>query len=49
MSPGHPRFTISSIQRLRDFKIENFTVALMDFTESIPKHKGDFFIAIRHI
>jgi DNA adenine methylase len=25
MSPGHPRFTISSIQRLRDFKNENFT------------------------
>ena len=42
MSPGHPRFTISSIQRLREFKINNFTVALMDFTKSIPKHKDDF-------
>ncbi|MDR1218425.1 MAG: DNA adenine methylase [Treponema sp.] len=42
MSPGHPRFTISSIQRLRDFKIENFTVSLLDFKESIPKHKDDF-------
>jgi DNA adenine methylase len=42
MSPGHPRFTISSIQRLKDFKIENFTVELMDFTKSIPKHGNDF-------
>ncbi|MDR1072216.1 MAG: DNA adenine methylase [Treponema sp.] len=42
MSPGHPRFTISSIQRLRDFKVENFTVSLLDFKESIPKHKDDF-------
>jgi DNA adenine methylase len=42
MSPGHPRFTKSSIQRLKEFKIENFTVALLDFTKSIPKHKDDF-------
>jgi DNA adenine methylase len=42
MSPGHPRFTISSIQRLKEFRIENFTVALMDFKKSIPKHKDDF-------
>jgi DNA adenine methylase len=42
MSPGHPRFTISSIQRLKEFNTENFTVKLLDFTKSIPKHKDDF-------
>jgi DNA adenine methylase len=42
MSPGHPRFTISSIQRIEDFKIDNFTVKLADFTQSIPRHRNDF-------
>lgn len=42
MSPGHPRFTISSIQRLKEFKIKNFTVEHADFTKSISKHRNDF-------
>ncbi len=42
MSPGHPRFNYRSIERLKDFKIENFTVGHRDFTESIPKHFNDF-------
>jgi DNA adenine methylase len=42
MSPGHPRFTPSSIQRLKDFKVDNFTVELADFTQSISMHKNDF-------
>ncbi|WP_375624887.1 MULTISPECIES: DNA adenine methylase [unclassified Bartonella] len=42
MSPGHPRFNYRSIERLKDFKIENFTVEHRDFTESIPKHFNDF-------
>lgn len=42
MSPGHPRFTPSSIQRLRDFKTHNITVRKIDFQESINQHKNDF-------
>jgi DNA adenine methylase len=42
MSPNHPRFTKSSIQKLRDFKINNFHVEQMDFKNSILKHKDDF-------
>lgn len=42
MSPGHPRFTESSIERLRNFEIDNFNVKLADFTESIPAHSDDF-------
>ncbi len=42
MSPGHPRFNHRSIERLRDFEIENFTVEYADFKESIPKHSTDF-------
>lgn len=37
----NPRFTESSIQRLRDFKIDNITVKFMDFKKSIPKHPKD--------
>ena len=36
----NPRFTESSIQRLRDFKIKNLTVEFADFKKSIPKHPG---------
>ncbi len=42
MSPGHPRFNYRSIELLKDFKIENFTVEHRDFTDSIPKHFNDF-------
>ena len=37
----NPRFTISSIDRLRNFKVENLSVEFMDFKKSIPKHKKD--------
>ena len=35
MSPGHPRFTMSSIDRLENFSVENLTVGLADFTGSL--------------
>lgn len=42
MSPGHPRFTESAIQRLRDFKAENFSVECADFRDVIPRHQNSF-------
>ena len=39
MSPNHPRFTISSIDRIRNFQIENLSVEHADFKESIPMAK----------
>lgn len=42
MSPGHPRFTPSSIERLAKFSIKNLTVNSADFKKSIPKHANDF-------
>lgn len=42
MSPGHPRFNEASIERLRTFNVENFTVECADFRDVIPKHKSDF-------
>lgn len=42
MSPGHPRFTESSIERLEAFKVPNLSVDELDFKESIPLHKTDF-------
>jgi DNA adenine methylase len=42
MSPNHPRFTLSSIQRLRDFDVSNFNVKKADFTESIAKNADAF-------
>lgn len=41
MSPEHPRFNESSIERLRQFKTTNTTVSLMTFSESIKKHKKE--------
>lgn len=38
MSPNHPRFNPSSIERINNFKIKNLTVDLMDFKESLKKH-----------
>jgi DNA adenine methylase len=43
MSPGHPRFTESAIQRLRDFKVDNFGVECADFRDVIPAH-DDYFL-----
>jgi DNA adenine methylase len=42
MSPGHPRFTESAIERLRSFQVTNFEVGCADFRESIPKHSDAF-------
>jgi len=42
MSPEHPRFTKSAIERLRHFKVSNFEVACADFKDVIPKHENDF-------
>lgn len=42
MSPGHPRFTPSAIERLRNFSINGLSVKRMDFSKSIPRHKNDF-------
>ena len=42
MSPNHPRFTESAIERLSDFKIDGFSVEHSDFKESIPRHENDF-------
>ncbi|MBT9141979.1 MAG: Modification methylase DpnIIA [Dehalococcoidia bacterium] len=42
MSPDHPRFTKSSIERLRAFKADNFHVECADFREALPKHKDAF-------
>ena len=41
MSPGHPRFTESSIQRLRTFQASNLTVDHRDFTEAISDAPDD--------
>jgi len=38
---NNPRFTESSVQRLRDFKIDNITVKFMDFKKSIAKYPKD--------
>jgi DNA adenine methylase len=43
MSPQHPRFTPSSIQRLRNFYNPNFTVERLEFKRSIELH-GDTFL-----
>ena len=42
MSPDHPRFTPSSIDRLRDFAAPNLNVQLADFTDSIKAHPDAF-------
>lgn len=40
MSPDHPRFTISSIERIENFQIENLQIEQADFKESISKSKN---------
>ena len=42
MSPNHPRFTKSSIDRIRHFKADNLCVRHADFKKSIPKSNGYF-------
>ena len=42
MSPGHPRFTESAIDRLRAFSSPNLTVKPADFKDSIAAHATDF-------
>ncbi len=42
MSPGHPRFTKTSIERLRQFYNPNVQVQLAHFTESLAQHENVF-------
>jgi DNA adenine methylase len=42
MSPNHPRFTPSSIERLANFKVNGITVKVADFKDSIRRHKNTF-------
>lgn len=42
MSPGHPRFTPSAIERLRSFKADNFQVEHADYRDVIPQHDDAF-------
>ena len=42
MSLGHPRFTHSSIEKLRGFVIDNFTVEKADYRQSIADNPTDF-------
>ena len=42
MSPGHPRFTPSAIERLANLRLANLSVNRADFRDSLPKHDDDF-------
>ncbi len=42
MSPEHPRFTVTSIERLRQFYNPNVNVTLATFAESLLAHKNVF-------
>ena len=42
MSTGHPRFTETSIQRLRDFAVKNLSVEKADYRQSIKKNPNSF-------
>ncbi len=42
MSPAHPRFTITSIERIAQFNNPNFSVLQGDFSFSLQKHPGVF-------
>ena len=42
MSPGHPRFTLSSIERLRQHYNPNIKVMQADFKTSLKKHPNIF-------
>lgn len=42
MSQNHPRFTYKSMERVKTFEINKFSVELADFKDSIDLHKNDF-------
>ena len=42
MSPGHPRFTPSAIQRLRDFRSQNLQVSNCDYKDALREHTDKF-------
>ncbi len=42
MSPGHPRFTESAIERLQTFRADNFLVECVDYKDAISKHQDAF-------
>ncbi len=42
MSPGHPRFTPSAIDRLRDFRASNLHVSCADWRETLDAHQDDY-------
>lgn len=42
MSPGHPRFTETAIERLRNFCNDNVVIAKADYKQSLTKHEADF-------
>lgn len=42
MSPGHPRFTLSSIERLKQFRKPNVSVQLSSFTDSLANYTDVF-------
>lgn len=42
MSPGHPRFNPSAIERIRSFRVNNLEVECADFRDVIPKHDDAF-------
>ncbi len=42
MSPRHPRFTESAIQRLREFRAPNLTVDSADFKDTLSRFPNDF-------
>lgn len=42
MSPNHPRFTPSAIERLRDFKSPNLTVECLDYKDALRQHADKF-------
>ena len=42
MSPSHPRFTQTSIERIRNFKNSNITVEYYDFKNSLSNNENNF-------
>lgn len=42
MSPGHPRFTSTSIERLKHFSVSNFFVENLDYKDAINKNEDAF-------
>ncbi len=42
MSPGHPRFTPSAIERLRSFEATNFDVECADYKDTIARYPNAF-------